>query len=180
MDMKATGMVRRIDELGRIVIPKEIRRNLRMKEGEQLEIFTEDNETVVLKKYSQVERLSHYAEAYALAVGKATGSLCLITDNEKVVSVSTSAKKYLVGEKISDILLEIMARRQVFISQQYTKSVSVCPSLVCEDASVQIISPIVCDGIVCGSLILIGEAGEHCLKEYAVTGASFLGNITQV
>jgi hypothetical protein len=73
-----------------------------------------------------------------------------------------------------------MARRQVFISQQYTKSVSVCPSLVCEDASVQIISPIVCDGIVCGSLILIGEAGEHCLKEYAVTGASFLGNITQV
>ena len=177
--MKATGIVRRIDELGRIVIPKEIRRTLRMKEGEQLEIFTQDDETVVLKKYSPVKRLSQYAQAYTNAVNKATGCLCIITDNDHVISISDNSQKHIMGERLSDMLIEIIRRRQQFVSVPYAKSISISQSMTPSDEAYEVISPIISDSAVCGCLILINEKQDMSLKEYAATGASFLGNIMQ-
>ena len=89
--MKATGVVRRIDDLGRIVIPKEIRRTLRIKEGDPLEIFREGQ--VILKKYSPIGELSEFATEYAETLAKTTGHIACITDKDTVIAVSRRFKK---------------------------------------------------------------------------------------
>ena len=82
--MKATGVVRRIDDLGRVVIPKEIRKTLRIKEGEPLEIFTDREGQVILKKYSPIGELSEFASGYAETLSKTTGHIACITDKDKM------------------------------------------------------------------------------------------------
>lgn len=79
--MKATGIVRRIDDLGRVVIPKEIRRTLRIKEGTPLEIFTDKEGEIILKKYSPIGELNLFAKEYAEALAQATGMVACITDH---------------------------------------------------------------------------------------------------
>ena len=78
--MKATGVVRRIDDLGRIVIPKEIRRNLRIREGDSLEIYTDSNEAIILKKYSHIESINNFIAQYAEAVFASSNREIIITD----------------------------------------------------------------------------------------------------
>ena len=85
--MKATGIVRRIDDLGRVVIPKEIRRTLRIREGDPLEIFTDNEGQVILKKYSPVGELSSFVKEYADALAKATGHITCIADKDQVIAV---------------------------------------------------------------------------------------------
>ena len=91
--MKATGVVRRIDDLGRVVIPKEIRRTLRIKEGDPLEIFTDKEGEVILKKYSPIGELSEFAAEYAETLTKTTGHIACITDKDTVIAVSGASKK---------------------------------------------------------------------------------------
>ena len=91
--MKSTGVVRRIDDLGRIVIPKEIRRTLRIKEGDPLEIFTDKEGEVILKKYSPIGELSEFAAEYAETLTKTTGHIAYITDKDTVIAVSGASKK---------------------------------------------------------------------------------------
>ena len=91
--MKATGVVRRIDDLGRVVIPKEIRRTLRIKEGDPLEIFTDKEGEVILKKYSPIGELSEFAAEYAETLTKTTGHIAYITDKDTVIAVSGASKK---------------------------------------------------------------------------------------
>ena len=86
--MKATGIVRRIDDLGRVVIPKEIRRTLRIKEGTPLEIFTDKEGEVILKKYSPIGELSVFAKEYAESLAQTTGMIACITDHDQVVAAS--------------------------------------------------------------------------------------------
>ncbi len=86
--LKATGVVRRIDDLGRIVIPKEIRKTLRIKEGDPLEIFTDKEGEVILKKYSPIGELSEFATGYAETLSKTTGHIACITDKDTVIAVS--------------------------------------------------------------------------------------------
>ena len=78
--LKATGVVRRIDDLGRVVIPKEIRKTLRIKEGDPLEIFTDKEGEVILKKYSPIGELSEFATGYAETLARTTGHIACITD----------------------------------------------------------------------------------------------------
>ena len=102
--MKATGVVRRIDDLGRVVIPKEIRKTLRIKEGEPLEIFTDREGQVILKKYSPIGELSEFATGYAETLSKTTGHIACITDKDTVIAVSGGAKKeYLEAMEKSSI-----------------------------------------------------------------------------
>ena len=82
--MKATGVVRRIDDLGRVVIPKEIRKTLRIKEGDPLEIFTDREGQVILKKYSPIGELSEFATGYAETLAKTTGHIACITDKDTI------------------------------------------------------------------------------------------------
>ena len=93
--MKATGIVRRIDDLGRVVIPKEIRRTLRIREGDPLEIFTDREGEVILKKYSPIGELSTFAKQYAEALSQATGHLVCIMDKDQIIAVAGSGKKSL-------------------------------------------------------------------------------------
>ena len=91
--MKATGVVRRIDDLGRIVIPKEIRKVLRIKEGDPIEIFTGREGEVIIKKYSPIGELSEFATDYAETLAKTTGHIACITDKDSVIAVSGGARK---------------------------------------------------------------------------------------
>ncbi len=100
--MKATGIVRRIDDLGRVVIPKEIRRTLRIKEGTPLEIFTDKEGEVILKKYSPIGELSVFAKEYAEALAQTTGMIACITDHDQVVAASGQGSRESDGKESAE------------------------------------------------------------------------------
>ena len=108
--MKATGIVRRIDDLGRVVIPKEIRRTLRIREGDPLEIFTDREGEIILKKYSPIGELGTMAKLYAESLSQALGCTVCITDTDQIVAVSGAGKKDLqdqpVGREFAKLLQE--------------------------------------------------------------------------
>ena len=99
--MKATGVVRRIDDLGRVVIPKEIRKTLRIKEGDPLEIFTDREGQKKKKKYSPIGELSEFAAGYAETLSKTTGHIACITDKDTVIAVTRGKKKEYLEQSIS-------------------------------------------------------------------------------
>ena len=99
--MKATGIVRRIDDLGRVVIPKEIRRTLRIREGDPLEIFTDREGGVILKKYSPIGELSEFSREYAESLQQTIGNAIIICDKDNIISVSGCPKKEYVEKKVS-------------------------------------------------------------------------------
>ena len=99
--MKATGIVRRIDDLGRVVIPKEIRRTLKIREGMPMEIFTDVSGEVILKKYSPVGEMSTLAQAYAEALVSLTGQAAAVCDTEQVIALAGPAKKEALHKALS-------------------------------------------------------------------------------
>ena len=100
--MKATGIVRRIDDLGRAVIPKEIRRTLRIREGDPLEIFTDREGEIILKKYSPIGELGTFAKEYAESfLNKTAGHIVCIVDKDRIIAVSGGAKKEFLEKRIS-------------------------------------------------------------------------------
>ena len=111
--MKATGIVRRIDDLGRVVIPKEIRRTLRIKEGTPLEIFTDREGEVILKKYSPIGELSIFAKEYVEALAQTTGMTACITDHDQVVAASGHGSREYEGKGISRELDRVIAEREM-------------------------------------------------------------------
>ena len=116
--MKATGVVRRIDDLGRIVIPKEIRRTLRIKEGDPLEIFTDREGQIILKKYSPIGELSEFATGYAETLSKTTGHIACITDKDSVIAVSGGSKKEFLEQSLSSELEKVMENKEVYTSKE--------------------------------------------------------------
>ena len=102
--MKATGIVRRIDELGRVVIPKEIRRTLRIREGDPLEIFTDRDGEVILKKYSPIGELGDFAQEYAEALFQSVGHVTIICDKDAVIAVAGASKKDILTDLLAQIL----------------------------------------------------------------------------
>ena len=113
--MKATGVVRRIDDLGRVVIPKEIRKTLRIKEGDPLEIFTDREGQVILKKYSPIGELSEFAAGYAETLSKTTGHIACITDKDTIIAVSGGSKKEFLEQDISTELERLMEDKEIYI-----------------------------------------------------------------
>ena len=113
--MKATGVVRRIDDLGRIVIPKEIRKTLRVKEGSPLEIFTDREGQIILKKYSPIGELSEFATEYAETLAKTTGHIACITDKDTVIAVSGGSKKEFLEQNISKDLEKVMHKLYILL-----------------------------------------------------------------
>ena len=116
--MKATGIVRRIDDLGRAVIPKEIRRTMRIREGDPLEIFTDREGQIILKKYSPIGELSQFAGEYAESLSQTTGHLVIITDCDHVVAASGTGRREFEGKPISKDLERAIADRKSFIAEQ--------------------------------------------------------------
>src|SRR4051794_17595655 len=117
--MKATGIVRRIDDLGRVVIPKEIRRTLRIREGDPLEIFVDRDGEVILKKYSPISELSDFAKEYAEALFDSLGNPVLICDRDSYIALAGSSKKDYLNKNISDLVEKTMEdRNSVIVTQQ--------------------------------------------------------------
>ncbi len=123
--MKATGIVRRIDDLGRIVIPKEIRRTLRIKEGDPLEIFTDRDGEVIFKKYSPISELQSFASEYADTLQRTSSMSIFICDRDEVIAVSGASKKDYIDRKISKGLEEIVERRTLYMRDSAKEPVAV-------------------------------------------------------
>lgn len=115
--MKTTGVIRRIDELGRIVVPKEIRKNLRIKNGDSLEILVE-NEDIVLKKYSPLENLETIASKYVEIFNQVIKHNIIVTDRDKVIAIAGSLKKNYLDKEISDFTERSIDRRDSFVERQ--------------------------------------------------------------
>ena len=98
--MKATGIVRRIDDLGRVVVPKEIRRTLRIREGDPMEIFTNRDGEIILKKYSPIGEIDSFAKQYAESLAQVSGYKILISDRDQIIAVAGGAKKELLGKNL--------------------------------------------------------------------------------
>ena len=161
--MRATGIVRRIDELGRVVIPKEIRRTLRIREGDPLEIFTDHDGEVVLKKYSPIGEIATIAKDYTDSLHRSLGYIACITDRDMVVSASGSPKRELWEKGISAELEGTISQRQtLFLNQKDgAKMISITNEDPAEQYVAQICVPILADGEVIGALLLLSrEAGQ--------------------
>ena len=110
--MKATGIVRRIDDLGRVVIPKEIRRTLRIREGDPLEIFVDREGEVILKKYSPIGELGDFAKEYADSLHEAIGHIACIADRDNIIAVAGAAKKEFLNKPIGTAVEKVMEERK--------------------------------------------------------------------
>ncbi|KOS02397.1 stage V sporulation T C-terminal domain-containing protein, partial [Paenibacillus polymyxa] len=113
--MKATGIVRRIDDLGRVVIPKEIRRTLRIREGDPLEIFVDRDGEVILKKYSPIGELGDFAKEYAESLFESTGHITMITDRDTIITVAGGSKKDFLDKPIGSIIEGSMDNRKTVL-----------------------------------------------------------------
>ncbi|MBR6801818.1 MAG: AbrB/MazE/SpoVT family DNA-binding domain-containing protein [Eubacteriaceae bacterium] len=181
--MKATGIVRRIDELGRIVIPKEIRRTLRLREGEALEIYTEKTGEIILKKYSPIAQLGQYAGAYAESFFQATSSVCIVCDRDNIVAVSGISRKDLLDKEISEKLDEIITNRRTITNTRSQGFVDIITENNPEFTErTQIIAPISSQGEAMGAIIVYMNDEQTALssgKSLAQTGATFLGKLME-
>lgn len=155
--MKATGIVRKIDDLGRVVIPKEIRRTMRIREGDPLEIFTGNNGEVVFKKYSMIGELAIFASGYCEVLEKLSGGQVAISDRDQIISASTPIKKDFLDKKVSPQLEEIMESRKPHL---HSKESEALPIVADSDRNADIVVPIVLSGDVLGSIVLFLKSKE--------------------
>ena len=176
--MKATGVVRRIDNLGRIVIPKEIRRTLRIREGDPLEIFTNRDGEILLKKYSPIGELSTFAQSYTDSMSQLLGKTALICDRDQIIAASGADRKSLQGQEIHKDLEQAIEDRQNVLIQNGDSN----PLTITKDGGeyyAQTIATIICEGDAIGAVILLdsdknSNLSESDLKLTAIA-ADFLG-----
>ncbi len=179
--MRATGIVRRIDELGRVVIPKEIRRTLRIREGDPLEIYTDRDGEVILKKYSPIGEMSSFAKDYTESLFRSMGHIACIVDRDQVVAASGVSKKELWDKPISpDLESAIQARQTMTLNR--TGGSKLMPVTNEEDTSgytAQVVSPIIADGEAIGAVVLLSREQNARMGDTEVkvaeTAASIVG-----
>ncbi|MBO4854228.1 MAG: AbrB/MazE/SpoVT family DNA-binding domain-containing protein [Oscillospiraceae bacterium] len=174
--MKATGIVRRIDDLGRVVIPKEIRRTMRIREGDPLEIYTTREGEVIFKKYSMIGGLEDFAARFCDTLSRSTTFTAAVTDRDTVIAITGAGKRELLGKQISAPLEKMMEDRGMYRYDGTGRSIPVSDAV--EAFSVAVAAPILCQGDVLG-LVLFLSADEKVPgdAEYklAETVAAFLG-----
>lgn len=177
--MKATGIVRRIDELGRIVVPKEIRRTLRIREGDPLEVYTDREGEIILKKYSPVGEISNYATQYAKVLSETTGKLVCISDKDHVIAAYGAGKKEFENQPITQQLEKAMEMRKDLSTRKGDGVVSIVSGGTTDYAS-QVIAIVNVHGDALGTVILMGQEKMTELEETLVkTTAVFLGSIME-
>ncbi|NLM04840.1 MAG: stage V sporulation protein T [Clostridiales bacterium] len=177
--MKATGIVRRIDDLGRVVIPKEIRRTLRIREGDPLEIFTDRSGEVILKKYSPIGELSEFATEFVESIQESLGHIAIITDRDHVIAIAGDSKKEYVDKRVSPSLENMMEERQ---GVSLNEGVEMYPIILEEVGEVQytaqVIVPIITQGDPIGSIVICSKTKGVVMGEVeektAETAALFL------
>lgn len=165
--MKATGITRRIDDLGRIVIPKEIRRTLRVREGDPLEIFTDRDGLIILKKYSPVGEMGEFVEGYAEVLAQVLGSTVCITDKDVVVAAAGTGRKELLEQPLDRTMETCMEERRIVEDREFM-----------EGYTKQILIPILAAGDVVGSIVLLRnttEAMTEVEQKVILSAAGFIG-----
>ena len=175
--MKATGIVRRIDELGRIVIPKEIRRTLRIREGDPLEIYTDREGGIILKKYSPIGELAAFAHDFAESLSQTLGLTALVCDRDTILAASGENKREYAERPVSGALEDAMNTRKV---QRNTNADSIIPLVSGENQALttaQAIAPIQMDGQPIGAIVLAVRGGtiSEAEQKAAEAAAAFLG-----
>lgn len=174
--MKATGIVRRIDDLGRVVIPKEIRRTMRIREGDPLEIYTDADGEVIFKKYSPIGELSSITSQYADVLYRGTGLPVIVTDRDTVIACAGVSKKEVLDRRVSQSLESLMEKRENFVCVIDGERVKPIEGV---DKNAGVIAPIIGGGDVSGSIVLLmhenGSVPTQTETKLAQVAASFLG-----
>ena len=176
--MKAIGIVRRIDDLGRVVIPKEIRRSLRIREGDPLEIFTDTLGGIVLKKFSPIKELGTFARECADSLAQSSGHMTFIADKDQIVAVAGGSKREFLEKPISRELEKTIDERATIVAE---RSSSKFVRVLDDDSdgvyNHQLIVPIISGGDALGAVVFVSndkEMGE-VEQKLAQTTAGFLG-----
>ena len=177
--MKATGIVRRIDDLGRVVIPKEIRRTMRIREGDPLEIYTDREGEVIFKKYSPIGDLAGFAGEYAETLCK-TCSLCVvISDRDSVIATAGVPRKEYADKALSEGLEKIIEGRSLYVWREGTEKI---PAIGGGAHYIRCAMPILSEGDIVGCVVSLAAEGkeEHPAHPEAETkliqtAAGFLG-----
>lgn len=157
--MKATGIVRRIDDLGRVVVPKEIRRVLRIREGDPLEIYTGNTGEVILKKYSPINELSQFAGEYAETASKVLGGTIIVSDTDQVIAACGTNRKEYTDRRVDSELDKIIQSKNRYLNES------------------KIVVPIISQGDPIGSITILPKSGAvlgDAELKVAEVGASFL------
>lgn len=175
--MKATGIVRRIDDLGRVVIPKEIRRTLRIREGDPLEIFVDRDGEVILKKYSPIGELGDFAKEYAESLYESTSHVTLITDRDTVIAVAGGSKKEFLEKQIGMLLENCMENRKTIVETN-AGSYEIVKDGV-DTWSSFVVAPIVAGGDPIGTVVMLTKDDATKMgqleQKMSETAAGFLG-----
>ena len=180
--MKATGIVRRIDDLGRVVIPKEIRRTLRIREGDPLEIFTDREGEVILKKYSPIGELGDFAREYADSLHDSVNHITCIADRDAIIAVAGAPKKEYMDKSVSLAVEKIMDERKTVLIPKTSEKVYIPITIDEEEGKIkyssQVICPIIAEGDPIGAVILLSKDLNIGMGEMEVkvveTAAGFL------
>lgn len=175
--MKATGIVRRIDDLGRVVIPKEIRRTMRIREGDPLEIYTEKDGEVIFKKYSPMGELSDFAAQICESLNKTTESIAAVCDRDAIIAVSGISKREFADKRISADLEHIMEGRRAYKLETNSPQIPVLEGD--DNYTVAVAAPILSEGDVLGCVIFAAPKNSAPPSEVeyklAHTVSGFLG-----
>ena len=161
--MKATGIVRRVDDLGRIVIPKEIRRTLRIREGDPLEIYTEKDGGVIFRKYSPMGDLQEFASQMCESVGAATGHITAVTDRDSIIALHGAPKRELMDKPNSPELERLMEQRKQYLYQSGDAPIRAAEGA--EKYHLGAASPILSQGDLMGAVLLILGENDQPLSE---------------
>ncbi len=174
--MKATGIVRRIDDLGRVVIPKEIRRTMRIREGDPLEIYTDADGEVIFKKYSPIGELSTQAKQFAEVLHRNTNLPVMIADRDRIIACAGIPKKEALERRLSSSVEEILEKRTPFVAAIDNERFSPADGISRYCGAVY---PIIGAGDVSGAVILMlnenSSVPTQTEVKLAQVAASFLG-----
>lgn len=171
--MKSTGVVRRIDDLGRVVIPKEIRKSLRIRDGESVEIFL-DSENIILKKYSPFSDLSGFYRAYVDSVSAFIAGSIMIVDRDKFVAIGGDLKKNFLNDTISSNLDEIIQSRNVVTCYDFEEIYLTADKKVFAS---YVVAPVIVNGDVMGAVMILSNSKrvDDFAEKTATIASKFLG-----
>ncbi len=176
--MKATGIVRRIDDLGRVVIPKEIRRTMRIRESEPLEIFTGKEGEIILKKYSPISEMTQVAKQYVESLSQVAGRIALVADRDKFVAIS-GGMKWILGNEISKELEDKLEKRETFMAVKGERSFIPIQQQMPEEIVSEAVCPILSEGDMIGAVLLLETDHKRKMNDGDLkliqAAAAFLG-----
>ena len=170
--MKATGIVRRIDDLGRVVIPKEIRRTMRIREGDPLEIYTDREGEVIFKKYSPIGELTGFASQYAETLHKICSMAVIICDRDAVIASAGVSRKEYADKRLSEELERIMEGRGLYLWNENA------PKILAIDGGSHFVScamPIISEGDIIGCVASLSDAADN--KPHETVGGDVEGKL---